>query len=309
MKDMPAYCQEILNMIEWANGDPATSKWAKMRADAGHPAPFGLKYVGVGNEDLISTTFEERYEMICKAIKEKYPDIEVVGTAGPFHDPSADYVEGWKFAKAHKDILDLVDEHYYESPGWFMHHQDYYDNYDRMAPKVYLGEYASRTRTMESALAEALYLCSIERNGDVVSMTSYAPLLCKDGYANWNPDMIYFNNDSITSLTPSYHTQRLWGTHSGDTYVTSKMDIRPELQHRVAASVVKDSKTGKTTVKLVNALPANVTVSLRGLDIPAGARMEGFTGKPSDKKVDEVSGTEQGQRIDLNPYMVKIITF
>ena len=140
-------------------------------------------------------------------------------------------------------------------------------------------------------------------------MTSYAPLLCKDGYANWNPDMIYFNNDSITSLTPSYHTQRLWGTHSGDTYVTSKMDIRPELQHRVAASVVKDSKTGKTTVKLVNALPANVTVSLRGLDIPAGARMEGFTGKPSDKKVDEVSGTEQGQRIDLNPYMVKIITF
>lgn len=309
MKDMPAYCQEILNMIEWANGDPATSKWAKMRADAGHPAPFGLKYVGVGNEDLISTTFEERYEMICKAIKEKYPDIEVIGTVGPFHDPSADYVEGWKFAKAHKDILDLVDEHYYESPGWFMHHQDYYDNYDRTAPKVYLGEYASRTRTMESALAEALYLCSIERNGDVVSMTSYAPLLCKDGYANWNPDMIYFNNDTITSVTPSYHTQRLWGTHSGDVYVASKMDVRPELQHRVAASVVKDSKTGKTTVKLVNALPANVTVSLRGLDIPAGARMEGFTGKPSDKKVEEVSGTEQGQRIDLNPYMVKIITF
>ncbi len=309
MKDMPAYCQEILNMIEWANGDPATSKWAKMRAEAGHPAPFGLKYVGVGNEDLISTTFEERYEMICKAIKEKYPNIEVVGTVGPFHDPSADYTEGWKFAKEHKDILDLVDEHYYESPGWFMHHQDYYDNYDRTAPKVYLGEYASRTRTMESALAEALYLCSIERNGDVVSMTSYAPLLCKDGYANWNPDMIYFNNDTITSLTPSYHTQRLWGTHSGDVYVASKMGVSPELQHRVAASVVKDTKTGKTIVKLVNALPASVTVSLQGLDIPAGAKMEGFTGMPTDKKVEVVGGTEQGKRIELRPYTVKVIAF
>ncbi len=309
MKDMPAYCQEFLNMVEWANGDPATSKWAKMRADAGHPASFGLKYVGVGNEDLISTTFEERYEMICKAVKEKYPNIEVVGTVGPFHDPSSDYVEGWKFAKEHKAILDIVDEHYYESPGWFMHHQDYYDNYDRTAPKVYLGEYASRTRTVESALAEALYLCSIERNGDVVSMTSYAPLLCKDGHANWNPDMIYFNNDTITSLTPSYHTQRIWGTHGGDVYVASKMTVSPELQHRVAASVVKDSKTGKTTVKLVNALPASVTVSLQGLDIPAGAKMEGFTGKPADKKVEEVGGTEQGKQIELQPYMVKAITF
>lgn len=145
MSDMPAYCQEILDLIEWANGDPATSKWAKMRADAGHPEPFNLKYIGIGNEDIISTTFEERYEMICKAIKQKYPNIIVCGTVGPFHDPSADYVEGWKFAKAHHDIIDMVDEHYYESPGWFMHHQNYYDDYDRKGPKVYLGEYASRT--------------------------------------------------------------------------------------------------------------------------------------------------------------------
>ncbi len=309
MKDMPAYCQEILNMIEWANGDPATSKWAKMRADAGHPAPFGLKYVGVGNEDIISTVFEERYEMICKAIKQKYPDMIVVGTVGPFHDPSADYVEGWKFAKAHKDILDLVDEHYYESPGWFVHHQDYYDNYDRTDPKVYLGEYASRTRTVESALAEAMYLCGLERNGDVVSMTSYAPLLCKEGLSNWNPDMIYFNNDTITCLTPSYHTQRLWGTHSGDRYVQSKIGIDQALSHRVAASVVKDTNTGKTVVKLVNALPASLSVSLQGLAIPAGAKSEGFTGKPSDRTVVETESEEGGQQVDLKPYSVKVITF
>ncbi len=309
MKDMPAYCQEILNMIEWANGDPATSKWAKMRADAGHPAPFDLKYVGVGNEDIISTVFEERYEMICKAIKEKYPDMKVVGTAGPFHDPSADYVEGWSFAKAHKDIIDLVDEHYYESPGWFIHHQDYYDHYDRTAPKVYLGEYASRTRTVESALAEALYLCALERNGDVVSMTSYAPLLCKEGLANWNPDMIYFNNDTITCLTPSYHTQRLWGSHSGDVYVQSKISVDQTLSHRVAASVVKDAKTGKTVVKLVNALPASLSVTLQGLTVPAGAKCEGFAGSPSDRTVVPTEGEEGGQQVELKPYSVKVITF
>ena len=247
--------------------------------------------------------------MICKAIKAKYPNMIVVGTVGPFHDPSADYVEGWKFAKEHNDILDLVDEHYYESPGWFMHHQDYYDHYDRNAPKVYLGEYASRTRTVESALVEAMYLCGLERNGDVVSMTSYAPLLCKDGYSNWNPDMIYFNNDTITCLTPSYHTQRLWGTHSGDVYVGSKMSVRPELSHRVAASVVRDSKTGKTIVKLVNALPASLSVSLQGLAIPTGAKVEGFAGKPFERTVVETTGVEVGPKVELEPYSVKVITF
>ncbi len=101
---------------EWANGDPATSSWAKMRADAGHPAPFNLKMIGIGNEDLISTTFKERYLMICKALKQKYPDIEVVGTVGPFHYPSSDYVEGWKIAKENRQYIDAVDEHYYEKP-------------------------------------------------------------------------------------------------------------------------------------------------------------------------------------------------
>ncbi len=309
MKDMPAYCQEFLNLIEWANGDPATSQWARKRAEAGHPAPFNLKYVGVGNEDLISTAFEERYEMICRTIKEKYPDIMVVGTVGPFHSPSSDYVEGWAFANAHKDILDLVDEHYYESPGWFINHQDYYDHYDRTAPKVYLGEYASKTRTVESALAEALYLCSVERNADVVAMTSYAPLLCKEGRANWNPDMIYFNNDTITCLTPSYHTQRLWGTHSGDRYVQSQISISPELSRRVAASVVKDSQTGRTVVKLVNALPASLTLSLKGLAIPAGAQAEGFAGQPADRTVITSTGVAEGQRVEMQPYSVKVITF
>lgn len=308
MSDMPAYCQEILDLIEWANGDPATSKWAKMRADAGHPEPFNLKYIGIGNEDIISTTFEERYEMICKAIKQKYPNIIVCGTVGPFHDPSADYVEGWKFAKAHHDIIDMVDEHYYESPGWFMHHQNYYDDYDRMGPKVYLGEYASRTRTVESALVEAMHLCSLQRNGDVVAMSSYAPLLCKEGYANWNPDMIYFNNDTITSLTPSYYTQLLFGTHSGDRYVASRLSLPEDIAYRVAASVVKDSKTGRTYLTVVNALPTTLNLSVEGLAIPQGAAMVGFSGKVTDKKVELEHATASGQQLVLPPYAVKVIT-
>lgn len=308
MSDMPAYCQEILDLIEWANGDPATSKWAKMRADAGHPEPFNLKYIGIGNEDIISTTFEERYEMICKAIKQKYPNIIVCGTVGPFHDPSADYVEGWKFAKAHHNIIDMVDEHYYESPGWFMHHQNYYDDYDRKGPKVYLGEYASRTRTVESALVEAMHLCSLQRNGDVVAMSSYAPLLCKEGYANWNPDMIYFNNDTITSLTPSYYTQLLFGTHSGDRYVASRLSLPEDIAYRVSASVVKDTKTGRTYLTVVNALPSTLNLSVEGLAIPQGAAMVGFSGKVTDKKVELEHATASGQQLVLPPYAVRVVT-
>ena len=308
MADMPAYCQEILDMIEWANGDPATSKWAKMRADAGHPAPFNLKYIGIGNEDIISTVFEERFKMIAEAVKKKYPDMVLCGTVGPFHDLSADYVEGWKFANAHRDIIDMVDEHYYESPGWFMHHQDYYDQYDRQGVKVYLGEWASRTRTMESALAEALYLCALERNADVVTMSSYAPLLCKEGYANWNPNMIYFDNDTITALTPSYHTQRLWGTYSGNRYVSSTLELPESLRYRVAASVVTDTRTHKVYLKLVNALPAEVSLSIAGLSIPEGSKIERISGKVTDQAATLETTTVGGAVQKLPPYSVSVIT-
>lgn len=316
MEEMPAYIDELCNLIEWANGDPATSKWAKMRADAGHPAPFNLKYIGIGNEDIISTVFEERCEMICRAIRERHPEITICGTVGPFHYPSADYIEGWDFAKKHKDVIDMVDEHYYESTGWFMHHQDYYDNYDRQAPKVYVGEWASRTRTHESALAEALFLCGLERNGDIVEMSSYAPLLAKEGHHNWNPDMIYFSNTSV-EFTPSYHTQRLWGNYGGDRYISSKMDIEnPEWAYRVGATVVKDSQTGRTYLKLVNALPSAVKLDVQGLPLPSHPLWEGFSGKPADQKVyprdpsDDHSGETlsiDGQTVTLPPYSVRVI--
>ena len=310
MDQMPAYIQELLDLIEWANGDPQTSKWAKMRADAGHPAPFHLKYIGIGNEDIISTVFEERYEMIARAIRQKYPDIKICGTVGPFHTPSADYLEGWDFTKKHPDLQYMVDEHYYESTGWFMHHRDYYDNYDRSEAKVYLGEWAASTNVkrpnVETALAEALYLTDIERNGDVVEMTSYAPMLSKDGHSNWNPDMIYFSNTTVRP-TPAYHVQRLFSVYGGDQYVTSELRIpHPELSHRLGASVVRDSKSGKTYVKLVNALPCELQLTVNGLDIPATAKTEGFEGKPEDQQF-TVNKGEAGNAIVLPPYSFRVI--
>ena len=322
MEDMPAYIEELMNMIEWANGDPATNKWAKMRADAGHPEPFNLKYIGIGNEDIISTVFEDRCLMICKAIHEKYPEIEICGTAGPFHTPSSDYVEGWKFAKQHKDIFSLVDEHYYESVGWFINNQDYYDNYDRNAPKVYLGEYAARSKrgNIDCALAEALHLCAIERNGDVVSMTSYAPMLCHLKHQNWNPDMIYFDNETI-DLTPSYETQRLFSKYAGDKFVDTKLSVDTEgmteagaadITKRVAATVVVDSKTGKRYLKVVNVLPVELQLEVDAAGLKQGAAYEGFAGEPGQERVVIKTGkkgtlTEGKLRLQLPPYSLQVV--
>ena len=311
MADMPAYVEEICNLIEWANGDPATNEWAKMRADAGHPKPFNLKYLGLGNEDIISTVFEERYEMICKAVRERYPDIKICGTVGPFHGPSADYTEGWDFTKKHPDLQYMVDEHYYESTGWFMHNRDYYDSYDRSAAKVYLGEWAASTNVkrpnVETALAEALYLTDIERNGDIVEMTSYAPMLSKDGHSNWNPDMIYFSNTHIRT-TPAYEIQRLFSIYGGDRYVNTKLEITNSnsLNHRIGASVVRDSKNGKRYLKLVNALPSTLKISIKGIDLPANVKCQQFTGAIDDQKAKTVE-IETNEPTTLPPYSLRII--
>ena len=309
MEDMPAYIEEILHMIEWANGDTINNPWAKMRAEAGHPAPFNLKYVGIGNEDIISTVFEERYEMICKAIKEKYPQITVCGTVGPFHTPSADYYEGWDFAKKHHDIIDMVDEHYYESTGWFINHQDYYDGYDRHAPKVYLGEWAASTPAkrpnVETALAEAIHLCNVERNGDVVEMTSYAPLLAKDGHHNWDPDMIYFTNTGVRT-TPAYETQRLFSVHAGDHHLASHISADGSISRRIAASVVEDSRTGRHYLRLVNALPVTLTLTVTGIDLPATLRYEGFSGEPEDQAVTSQEGNLSGNQLVMPPYSFRV---
>lgn len=288
MCEMDDYVQEILDLIEWANGD-VTTTWGKKRAEAGHPKPFNLKYIGIGNEDLITDIFKERFAMIYSAVKERYPEIIVIGTVGPFYE-GTDYVEGWDLAT--KLGVPMVDEHYYNPPGWYIHNQDFYDKYDRSKPKVYLGEYAAhlpgRPNNIETALAEALHLANVERNADIVTMTSYAPLFAKEGHTQWNPDLIYFNNTEVKP-TVGYYVQKLYGEHSGDEYIASSMELSDNsdaVQKRIAKSVVRDSKTGDVIVKLINMLPVevNTKIDLTNMNIsnPVASRIV-LTGKPDDK--------------------------
>jgi alpha-L-arabinofuranosidase len=293
----------VLDLIEWANGDAKTTKWGKIRAQNGHPKPFNLKYVGIGNEDLITDVFEERFTMIYKAMLEKHPEITVIGTVGPFYE-GTDYEEGWALATKLK--VPMVDEHYYESPGWFINHQDFYDKYDRTKSKVYLGEYAAhlpgRPNNLETALAEALYMTTLERNGDVVSMASYAPMLAKEGHTQWTPDMIYFNNSEVKPTT-GYQVQRLFGQNPGDNYISNALNVNTrdeKVRKHIAVSVVLDSKSGDLIVKMVNLLPVSVRTQLK-LDeadkLASKAERTVLTGKPDGSNllpvVDTISaGTE-----------------
>ncbi|NBA75608.1 alpha-L-arabinofuranosidase [Emticicia sp. ODNR4P] len=296
MEQMDSYIQDILDLIEWANGD-LTTKWGKVRAANGHIKPYNLKYIGIGNEDLITDLFEERFRMIFKAIKAKYPEIVVIGTVGPWSE-GTDYVEGWKLAN--EINIPMVDEHYYQSPGWFINNQDYYDNYDRSKSKVYLGEYAAhiggRANNLHTSLVEALHLNSLERNGDVVSMSSYAPLLAKEGHTQWKPDLIFFNNTEVKT-TVDYEVQKLYGVHAGESYIASQVELSDKdsyLQKRVSVSVVEDSKTKDLIIKLVNVLPTSVDtkLNLKEFDYLPEALKITLAGNLKDTKVLPVEGKQ-----------------
>lgn len=250
---MESYLQELLDLIEWANGDAKTSELAKIRAKAGHPKPFNLKYLGIGNEDLIGETFLKRYRFLIDGIRKAHPEITIVGTVGPFWEGS-DYEYGWREAKANN--IPIVDEHYYNSISWYFHHRDFYDNYDRNGTKVYLGEWASKGNNVVNALIEAAYLTNVERNADVVVMSSYAPLLAKEGHISWNPDLIYFNNKEVKP-TANYYVQRAFGQNSGDEYMYADLQVNGgnEVRERLDYSVVKDNQTGDLIIKVASLLP------------------------------------------------------
>ena len=296
MDEMDEYVQDVLDLIEWANGDK-NSEWGRKRAEAGHPEPFKLKYLGIGNEDLITDIFEERFTMIYNAVVEKYPEIIVIGTVGPFY-MGTDYVEGWNLAD--KLNLPMVDEHYYQPPGWFINNQDFYDKYDRSGPKVYLGEYAThipgRRMNMETALSEALYLTAVERNGDVVSMTSFAPLLAKEEYTDWDPDLIYFNNIEVKP-TVDYYVQKMFGHNSGNMYIPSQVSLSNKNQNvkkRIGVSVVTDSKSGDLIIKLANLLPTEVNseIDLSSYDFgESKATLSVLKGQPEDENVHPLEST------------------
>ena len=259
MSEMDEWVSEAIDLIEWANGDPATNKWAKMRADAGHPKPFNLKYLGIGNEEKISPEFNERFKYIYERVTKAHPEIIIVGTAGPgSHPKNPDFEAGWKLAE--ELDMPIIDEHYYEKDSFFLSKRQY-DSYPRSRKtKVYLGEYAAKDKRLIDALAEGLYLLHVERNGDVVCMTSYAPLFAKKDATNWNPDLIYFDNER-PYLTCSYYVQQMFGQSSGQYYygdcVQFKGDAvgieQPQVDVHYGQSVVLNVKKRKLYVKLVNA--------------------------------------------------------
>jgi len=247
LNEMQEYIQEVLDLIEWANGT-VTSTWGAKRAAAGHPATFNLQYVGIGNEDKITPGFEERFAMIFNAVKEKYPGITVIGTSGPFHS-GEDFDKGWKLAD--KLSVPVIDEHYYTSPEWFISNQYRYDQYNRKQGQVYLGEYASWGNTMQNAIAEAVYMTGLERNGDIVKLSSYAPLFAKKDYTQWKTDMIFFSNNGYY-LTPNYHVQKMFSANKGNYYIDKVID-KNNSDSLLAGSCVFDSGSGDIILKLVNA--------------------------------------------------------
>lgn len=248
LEAVPAYIQDVLDLIEWANG-PTNSTWGAKRATAGHPESFKLQYLGIGNEEHITPVFKERFKLIHDAIKEKHPEITIIGTTGPFHS-GEDYEAGWKIANELN--VAMVDEHYYEKPEWFTSNLQRYDSYDRTKSKVYLGEYAAhdkdRVSTWRTALAEAAYLTSLERNGDVVHLSSYAPLLAKQGRTQWRPDLLYFDNTNLLR-TVNYYVQQLFGQHAGDVYLPVNVAAGAT---NLAASCVQETRSGDVILKLVN---------------------------------------------------------
>ena len=275
MSEMDEWVDEALDLIEWANGDPATSKWAKLRAEAGHPKPFNLKYLGLGNEEKISPEFEERFKYIYERVTKAHPEIIIVGTAGPgSHKGNPDFDNGWRIAE--QLGMPIIDEHYYEPNSYFLKSRQY-DSYPRdRKTKVYLGEYAAKDKKLIDALAEGLYLLHVERNGDVVAMTSYAPLFARKGNTNWNPDLIYFDNER-PYLTCSYYVQQMFGQSAGQYFygdcVRFEGDaagiVQPVEDSHYGQSVVLNAKTRRLYVKLCNASAdtkkANINLSRFGL--------------------------------------------
>jgi alpha-L-arabinofuranosidase len=219
--ELARWVDDTLDLIEFANGGPDT-EWGGLRAELGHPEPFGLEYIGLGNEES-NPQFYENYPLFHDAVRAAYPDIQIISNSG-FASEGPIFDRSWEFAR--EMGADLVDEHYYNAPQWFFSNADRYDDYDRTGPHVFIGEYASRSNTWWSALSEAAHLTGVERNGDVVELASYAPLLSNIDYVDWAPDLIWFDNRQTVRST-NYEVQRLFATHAGDRVLASALRADP----------------------------------------------------------------------------------
>jgi alpha-N-arabinofuranosidase len=270
MDEIDPYVQDAMDLIEFANGDLST-KWGKLRADMGHPKPFNLKFIGIGNEQW-GPQYIERYKVFASAIKAKYPSMRLVSGAGPFPDG-----EMFEFATSELKKLnaEIVDEHYYRDPAWFRTNVTRYDKYDRTGPRIFAGEYAAQSvatvspdnkNNLECALSEAAFMTGLERNADIVHLSSYAPLFAHAEGWQWTPDLIWFDN--LRSYgTPNYYVQKLFSTNKG----THVLGIRSnnELvtgQKELFASAAWDQAAGEIIIKLVNtsAQAQNAVLNFKG---------------------------------------------
>lgn len=270
VKDLQPYIQDCLDLIEFANGDVNTT-WGKKRAEMGHPAPFNLKFLAVGNEQW-DDLYYERLRPFVKAIKAKYPNIKLIGTSGPDSEGEM-FEKGWKAMKELK--ADLVDEHFYRDEHWFLSHGLRYEGYDRKGPKVFAGEYAchgkgKKWNHFETSLYEAAFMTDLERNADVVDMATYAPLFAHvDGW-QWRPDMIWYDNTRMFKSV-SYYVQQMYACNKGTNVLPLTMNGKSvagqEGQDGLFASAVVDKKKGEIIVKVANTSDKaqDVTLNLNGL--------------------------------------------
>lgn len=264
--DLQSYIDDALDLIEFANG-AVTSPWGKLRADMGHPAPFGLKQIGIGNEQW-GALYPERLAKFVEQIRAKYPEIKICGSSGPSADGDMfDY--GWE--QMRQLGVDLVDEHYYKSPEWFLAHAGRYDHYDRKGPKVFAGEYAAHAKnspnSWEAALAEAAFMTGLERNADVVYQATYAPLFAHVEGWQWRPDLIWFDN--LTSVrSANYYVQQLYGMNTGTHVLRLTRDGKAvEGEEGLYATACYDKPTKSYIVKLANTsgLEKNIQITFQGL--------------------------------------------
>ena len=267
LDSLQPYIDDALDLIEFANG-AVTSRWGKVRAEMGHPEPFNMKYLAIGNEQW-GPLYHVYLDAFMKQIRKKYPGIQIVGSSGPYSGGD-EFNRLWPQMKALK--VDLVDEHYYMAPQWFLNNAGRYDNYDRKGPKVFAGEYAAHTRPVkknnfESALAEAAFLTGIERNADVVRLATYAPLLAHVDAWQWNPDLIWFDNLRLVKSV-NYYVQQLYSLNKG-TYILplTRNGKAVSGENQLYASAVIDTGKKEVIVKLANVATADCQVKIR-IDIP-----------------------------------------
>ena len=282
------YIDDVLDLIEFANGDPAKNKWAKLRADMGHPAPFNLKFVAIGNEQW-GKIYPENLKPFVDQVRKKYPKIQIIGSSGP-NSEGRDFDYLWPEMRKLK--ADLVDEHFYRPESWFLKSGPRYDKYDRKRPKVFAGEYAchgagKKWNHFEASLMEAAFMTGIERNADVVHMATYAPLFAHvDGW-QWRPDMIWYDNlRSFRSC--SYYVQQLFSLNKGSNVLPLTMNGKPvegiDGQDGLFASSVYDKATNSVIVKIVNTgdKAQDITLNLQGMKGTRQATIVSYTADNMD---------------------------